>query len=70
MPKLADAEGLMKPAVLVCLSEEPGRVHEIFAWAGNINNVINYDCINNAHPGSTLRSPCSRERHPLRRRRQ
>jgi hypothetical protein len=36
-PKLADAEGLMKPAVLVCLGEEPRRVHEIFAWAGNIN---------------------------------
>ena len=36
-PKLADAEGLMKPAVLVCLGEEPRRVHKIFAWVGNIN---------------------------------
>jgi len=68
-PKLADAEGLMKAAVLVCLGEEPRRVHEIFAWAILIN-IINSNWINNAHPGNTLRSPCSRERHPLRRHRQ
>jgi len=69
MPKLADAEGLVKSAVLVCFCEEPWGVHEIFAWASDIINLINSNWINNAHPGSTLRSPCSRGRRLLRHRR-
>lgn len=31
-PVLADTETFVKTAVFISLGEQPGRVHEVFAW--------------------------------------